>query len=221
VFGSREPTTRRLEPEVIAWGQRRRAEIREDRLRGDVQRLIGPHSRLLDVQAMARVEEQVANDLAGSGWEVERREFRRQNVAGAQDFGWGLPTTFAELRGTNILARKRGEVHPTEAVVVVAHYDTRRDTPGADDNTASVACLLELARVLAAQRFRKTVLLAATDLEEVLFVGARALAPELAREYRVRGVLVLETMAFVDRRPHTLKLESKPGILYRPQCKRM
>jgi Zn-dependent M28 family amino/carboxypeptidase len=60
-----------------------------------------------------------------------------------------------------------------DTLVVLAHYDTRRDTPGADDNIASVAALLELARILSSENFRRTIILAATDLEEVLSFGAK------------------------------------------------
>ncbi|HKS59397.1 MAG TPA: M20/M25/M40 family metallo-hydrolase [Thermoplasmata archaeon] len=170
---------------------------------------------------MDRTERLLIEAFHDTGWETERQPFHLENVQGAQDFGEGLPANFPVLEGVNILARKQGAINPGEALVVVAHYDTRPDTPGADDNTASVACLLELARILRAERFRRTVILAATDMEELLSVGARALVPELEGKYRVRGALVLETLAYVDPKPHTLRLESKPGLLYRNQWKRM
>jgi Zn-dependent M28 family amino/carboxypeptidase len=60
-------------------------------------------------------------------------------------------------------------------------------------------------------------------MEELGWVGARVLATQLENAYDIRGVLVLETLAYVDTRPHTLKLESMsiPGTLYQRQWRRM
>jgi aminopeptidase YwaD len=65
------------------------------------------------------------------------------------------PGTVARLRiesrripatARNIVARKAGK--SPEKVVLMAHFDTKIGTPGASDNGASVAALLELARSL-------------------------------------------------------------------------
>jgi Zn-dependent M28 family amino/carboxypeptidase len=200
---------------------RKSNDIQVERLDRDVRGLIGPHGRLHAADAISRVERSILEEFTRPGWTSERRPFRLTEVRGAWDYGAGEPTVFPLLEGTNVLAIKEGEQQPREAVVVVAHYDTTRDSPGADDNTASVAALLELARVLSTDRFRRTVVLAATDMEELMFVGARALVEELRTAYDVKGAVILETMAYVDSKPHTMKLESKPGILYRAQWERM
>ena len=44
-----------------------------------------------------------------------------------------------------------------EIVVVCAHYDTVSGTPGADDNAAGVATMLEVARLLKATPLNRTV----------------------------------------------------------------
>ena len=49
----------------------------------------------------------------------------------------------------NIIATRRGFLHPDRRMVVLAHYDTVAATPGADDNASGVAVLLELAALLA------------------------------------------------------------------------
>lgn len=68
------------------------------------------------------------------------------------------------------------------ALLVMAHYDSVRTTPGAVDNAAAVGVLLELARALVAAPPRQPVILAFTANEEVGLVGAEALAAELAGE---------------------------------------
>jgi hypothetical protein len=62
------------------------------------------------------------------------------------------------------------------ALLVMAHYDTVPASPGAVDNSAAVAVVLELARALAADPPRMPVMLVFTANEEIGLVGAEALA---------------------------------------------
>jgi acetylornithine deacetylase/succinyl-diaminopimelate desuccinylase-like protein len=45
----------------------------------------------------------------------------------------------------NIIAERRGDALAAEVIVVGAHYDSHRDSPGADDDASAVAALIELA----------------------------------------------------------------------------
>jgi hypothetical protein len=54
----------------------------------------------------------------------------------------GFMVSFA---GTNLLARPLPFQTDLPLLIVGAHYDRVRDTPGADDNASAVAALLELA----------------------------------------------------------------------------
>ncbi len=67
-----------------------------------------------------------------------------------------------------------------KALLVMAHYDTVAGSPGAVDNAAGVAVVLELARVLAAEPPSQPVMLVFTAAEEIGLVGAEALAAEYA-----------------------------------------
>jgi len=88
-----------------------------------------------------------------------------------------------------------------EAVVVVGHYDSRAsdvmdatsDAPGAVDDGSGVAMVLELARVLAAERPAASVYLVAVAGEEQGLLGSAHLAQRLKAE----GVKVL-AMTSVD-----------------------
>jgi hypothetical protein len=71
---------------------------------------------------------------------------------------------------------------PGKALLVMAHYDTVAASPGAVDNAAAVAVLIELARVLHAKPPAVPVILAFTANEEVGLVGAEALAIKLGNE---------------------------------------
>jgi Zn-dependent M28 family amino/carboxypeptidase len=46
----------------------------------------------------------------------------------------------------NVIEEFLGSAARAEVIVVGAHYDTHRESPGADDNGSAIAALLELAR---------------------------------------------------------------------------
>jgi Peptidase family M28 len=195
-------------------------EISIERLQNHIQALLGPHTRLVSSSPILRAEQRIHDALQDFGWPVERQSFSFENAVGALDYGNGEPVCYRKLEGVNIVATKPGK-DSRNALVVLAHYDTRRDTPGADDNIASVAGLLELARILSSETFRQTIILAATDLEEILCFGAKALVSRLARDFTLRGVINFETMAFLEYQPHTQRPETSFGPLYRKQIHRM
>ncbi|MBA3394299.1 MAG: M20/M25/M40 family metallo-hydrolase [Deltaproteobacteria bacterium] len=72
-----------------------------------------------------------------------------------------------------------------KALLVMAHYDTVRGSPGAIDNAAAVGVLLELARTLATTPPATPVIIAFTANEEIGLVGAEALAAQLGDEVTI------------------------------------
>jgi Zn-dependent M28 family amino/carboxypeptidase len=62
-----------------------------------------------------------------------------------------------------------GRAHPDEIIVVGAHYDSLRGTPGANDNGSGIAALLELARLAAQKPIQKTIRFVAFVNEEPPF----------------------------------------------------
>ena len=75
--------------------------------------------------------------------------------------------------GVNLFGRLGPEGAATE-IVVSAHYDTVRGSPGADDNGTGVAAAVELAHALSSTELEETtVLLAFFDLEERGLLGSR------------------------------------------------
>jgi hypothetical protein len=69
-----------------------------------------------------------------------------------------------------------------KALLVMAHYDTRMESPGALDNAAAVGVLLELGQLLAKSPPAMPVIIAITAREEDGLIGAEALAASLGRE---------------------------------------
>jgi Iap family predicted aminopeptidase len=127
--------------------------------------------------------------------------------------------TYRDLAGTNLVAIAEGETD--EAVVVVAHHDTVDGSPGADDNGAGVAALLELADRLRGRRFRRTVILAAPDFEEIGLIGSRPLVRWLRSLYDVRAAVVFDPIGFMDPRPGSAPIPPTIARLYPGQAARM
>ncbi len=65
-----------------------------------------------------------------------------------------------------MIGEMRGEDAPAPAVLIGAHYDTRPESPGADDNASGVAALLACAALLKGRKLARTVVFAAFDAEE-------------------------------------------------------
>lgn len=210
--GSGEPRLPTLDREMRAWlGAIARA-VNTARLRADVEKMPAPRNRLHAVDAMQETEMYIADEFRAAGWNVESRAFTLTDAHGYIDYGDFMEAKiYPRLDGVNVLAFKEG-ADPGAAFVVLGHYDTVRDSPGANDNTGAVAAMLELARVLAPYRFHHSIVLAATDMEELNLFGAQALAPQLTRERRVLGVINFETMCYTDATPNAQKLP--PGIEY-------
>lgn len=79
----------------------------------------------------------------------------------------------------NIIARKKGSVHPEESIYLIAHLDGAGSTgdfnyPAADDNASGVVGILELARVLADYSFSRTIVMLISTGEEQGTLGAKS-----------------------------------------------
>jgi hypothetical protein len=120
-------------------------------------------------------------------------------------------TAFAARRVArvqNVVARVAGR-DPGPAVLLVAHYDSVPVSPGAADNAAGVAALLETARALrAAPPLRNDVLFLFSDAEELGLLGARGFASGHA--WMPRAGLVLNFEARGHRGPAYM-FETGPG----------
>jgi hypothetical protein len=92
----------------------------------------------------------------------------------------------------NVLARLKGTEN-TKALLLVAHYDSVPTAPGASDDGAGVAAILETLRALkAGPALRNDVICLFTDGEEVGFFGAKAFVDEHPWAKDVGVVLNLE-----------------------------
>jgi Zn-dependent M28 family amino/carboxypeptidase len=125
-------------------------------------------------------------------------------------FGYDLteqPYQVEKLAVRNIIAERRGTEQPDRVIVVGAHYDTVVGSPGADDNASGVAVLLEVARLHAETRFRKTVRFVAFTLEEPPFFRSRYMGSRIytywlkERGDQIEAMVCLESVGYYSREP--------------------
>jgi hypothetical protein len=170
--------------------------IGEDRLRTHLLRLVGPR----DIYAGFHGLEAAAEYIAG--------EFRAAGLAVREDPVRDGGRSFRNIHGTLV-----GADLGAPPVLIVAHYDAVPGSPGADDNASGVAALLEIARALAAARFRHPLLFLATTLEEYGYAGSRQVAARYRAEGRsLAGVLDLEMLGFTSKRQEAPLGIPAPGV---------
>lgn len=118
---------------------------------------IAQEPRPIGSSANQRVRADIIAQLRGLGLEPEVQTIQAPDYYSNSSESVEISNVMAFIPGTA----------PTAALALVGHYDTVPTTPGANDNAAAVAILLETARaVLASPPLRNDVILLFTDGEE-------------------------------------------------------
>ena len=182
------------------------------RLRGDVAYLASqPRHRAL-AGSLERARTYCAQQLIDAGWNVTEQPFVAPNRFRIPDDG--KPDAVLPMRpsgkvsGVNLLARA-SDSNQAGGTLLIAHLDTVRVSPGADDNASGVAVALQVARLL--RRGRHDVTIALVDLEELGQLGSRHLVTVGPRPARV---ICLESVGYFDDRPGAQRLPVGFGMLF-------
>ena len=144
-----------------------------------------------------------------------RQEWQRQSydVATQRYVAYDVSSENLEITHT-------GSTSPAEIILLGAHYDSVRGSPGADDNASGVAALLEIGRVLKTASVGRTVRLVAFVNEEPPFFYWRAMgSSQYAQAARRRGddirvMLSLEMLGAYSDRPHSQSYPPIIGLFY-------
>ncbi|MGI4832292.1 MAG: M28 family metallopeptidase [Janthinobacterium lividum] len=179
------------DPRIQQWVQ----EVSAKTLEADVRKLVsyGTRHTLSDTQSKTR------GIGAARGWVFN--EFKKYSKAGGGRMTVEMDTFLMKPDGkrvdkltpmANVLATIPG-TDPTDTRVLLmsGHIDSRvtdvmnrtADAPGANDDASGVAAVMEVARVLAGQKFPCTIKLVAVQGEEQGLLGAAHLAQRAKREH--------------------------------------
>lgn len=134
------------------------------------------------------------------------KRFREIGLAAASD-----PFTFeSRYQSKNILAVIPGQVAPELMVLACAHYDSTSNNPlisapGADDNASGTAAVLEMARILANERFNFSIGLLCVSAEEWGLYGSAHYADRALRNGdKIIAVVNLDMIAYPGDRQRVL-----------------
>jgi Zn-dependent M28 family amino/carboxypeptidase len=130
------------------------------------------------------------------------------------------PFTSAGRTVRNLIVERPGRRTPERILVIGAHYDSVRGSPGANDNGSGVAALLELARLLAGADLAMTLRFVAFVNEEAPFFQTPEMGSLVhargarARGERIDAMLALETIGFYLDAPGTQQYPFPLGYIY-------
>ena len=121
---------------------------------------------------------------------------------------------------TNVIAELPGTMSQNCVFEIGAHYDTKPNTPGADDNASGLAGLLEIARAMAGIKCLRTVRFCFFGMEETTRGGSRShVARIVSRGHeRLAGVLVFEMIGYRTYESNSQRTPVRiPLILWPPR----
>lgn len=102
-----------------------------------------------------------------------------------------------KAKGINVLGQLSGKSR--DEILIIAHADTIFNTPGANDNTASVITMLMLAHAAASRENHYTLAFVASDSEELSFEGAIHYAENRIADHtmnNIRYVLNFDSLTY-------------------------
>lgn len=177
----------------------------EQELRSHVQTLAGRigERNLFRYEQLAIAADYIRTTLASAGYEVRRQPYE---VAGQVS--------------ENLEVEVAGTQRPEDILVIGAHYDSVKGSPGANDNATGVAAMLTLARVLAKTKPARTLRFVAFANEEPPFFQTKHMGSRVyARRSRERDehiilMLSLETIGYYSDEPGSQRLLFPLNLIY-------
>ncbi len=161
------------------------AEVRPERMRADIEALVGFGTR----HTMSETVSDTRGIGAARRWAQAQFEQMSRDCGGCLTVVTPSDTVTAARVPTptevvNIVAIQRGTGDPNRVIIISGHIDSRvtdvmnftADAPGANDDASGVAAVLEAARVLSKHRFEATLVFAALSGEEQGLLGGKILA---------------------------------------------
>ncbi len=185
-----------------------------------------PRNRNADPGHLAAAQRYVTEQLQAAGWSVTEQPFTTPAGLGVSDAGYPIQHLWplrirGPVPGVNIVATHGRPITP-RTLVILAHLDSVRNSPGADDNVSGVAVILQAAEQipdpessdLGAER---DVALVLVDLEEISLAGSA----HLAKTATPGAVLNLESVGYYDPAPGSQRLPPGLGLVAPALVKRI
>lgn len=164
---------------------------------------IAAQPRPAGTTAHQRARDYIVTSLATIGIKAQRQ------AGTVTSTRWGLPFDSANVE--NIVAELPGQAN-SKIVLLICHYDSVPNSPGASDNGSGVAALLETARALkAGPPLKNSIRLLFTDAEEGGALGAQAFA---ARAQNLAGLGLVVNFDARGHRGASALIDTSPQNSY-------
>lgn len=170
-------------------------------LRKALQTIYGPREQST-VEGKAHLEK--VRDFIENSWKEYQLTTYRQDTT-LDTFRLGKVYEFRDLKVENVIAHLPGLQNDSITYILCGHFDTSKDSPGADDNGSGISGMLEAARILSKYRFERSIKFVALDLEEIGFLGSRfyVFGGGIKKNEIVRGVLNFDMIGYYTDQPNT------------------
>lgn len=188
---------------------RLQGEVSADRIKADIERLVGFGTR----HTLSETQSDTRGIGAARRWIKSEFESISAECGGClevitvSDFVEGEDRIPERTEVVNVIAIQRGRLDPDRMVMMSGDIDSRvsdplngtSDSPGANDNASGMAGVLEAARVLSKQKFAGTIVYAGLSGEEQGLFGGKILAKyALDHGWRIKAVLNNDMIGNID-----------------------
>lgn len=130
----------------------------------------------------------IVSELADAGIDAKLQPYDTGNTT------WALDLVLPPVSGANVAVEMPATEPSEQTIVIGAHYDSVKGSPGADDNASGTYAVIELARRISDMPLRRmNVVFVWFDQEEVGLVGSKI----FAANWKASG-LALHSMHNID-----------------------
>ncbi len=174
--------------------------------------------------ANAKVRSYLVAELEALGAEVSLSEGSVPERSLARLGRWSGEAPPDALTLTNVIGVIPGRDRAKPAIALMAHHDTVWGSPGASDDTAGVASILEAVRAITSQgTVERDIIVLMTDGEELGLLGAQQFIDENPLADKIGGMINLEargaggrTTLFQTSKDNRAAIELYAGAVSRP-----
>lgn len=150
-------------------------------------------------------------------WDIQSRTIARNYLANwiektglkIQEHPYTIYSWFKKIKGTNIYSVIPATNSSDEYIILGAHFDSVKNSPGANDNATGCAMLYGLAKKVTALKTRnKNVIVVFFDQEEIGCFGSLAFAKFIKnKKYNVHSVHTIDQMGWDKDKDQNIEIE--------------
>ena len=150
-------------------------------------------------------------------WDIQSRTIARNYLANwiektglkIQEHPYTIYSWFKKIKGTNIYSIIPATNSSDEYIILGAHFDSVKNSPGANDNATGCAMLYGLSKKVTALKTRtKNVIVVFFDQEEIGCIGSLAFAKFIKnKKYNVHSVHTIDQMGWDKDKDKNIEIE--------------